>query len=668
MRISTTKPNHLIGPVSPAHRLPVLLVGLGVLGASLSASQASAQTLPNIQLTQFGLEILRLERDEIEVDDPAPLRFQWTLQGGDPGKSYSYEIVYGGPSTQTVTSTLVALTADDTNPRLTGDNPINIGQVVFFSMTPAQILKPVLDDIENIERGATELTQNITVHVFEPGGRSVENRHDADSWQFTYDLSPPFTPTLTSVSPRESGLLVEWDQPSDDRDVQFYEVLYCPEGTTADTATIATGIPITGGLPCANPEVAERTGRTVFSAVIKDLTNGVLFPVAVQAIDEFENVSDRSNVLGQAPRPVTDFFEHYKAAGGAEQGGFCFVATAAYGDYGHPMVKVLRWFRDGVLKKTPVGAALVWAYYQASPSAASEIARQPNLRFAAKLALIPYILIALLVLGLPLLGLGAIGFLVFKRFRGATVAATLFLALGLSSSAEAKRPDPALPVGLGLEFRGGPYKPDMSNSPQVPAAANQTSFEAVFKNDGLKPLFSLALDLQIYRGFGSAGVGASFGFAQYVGQARRQGTEIPAGETTVFNILPLTLTGFYRFDWLADRSPIPLVPYVRGGLAYYAWWVTQGTGQVSRFDNGTPDDASDDINGRGGKWGVTGSLGIAFMLNVLEPQAAQSLFNSTNVRGTYIFAEITGAKVDGFGGDGFDLSDATWNLGFYMEI
>ena len=139
-------------------------------------------------------------------------------------------------------------------------------------------------------------------------------------------------------------------------------------------------------------------------------------------------------------------------------------------------------------------------------------------------------------------------------------------------------------------------------------------------------------------------------------------------DTTVFNILPLTAVLFYRFDWIADRTPVPLVPYVRGGLAYTIWWVTTANNKVSRYEGADPDSSDDDIAGRGGKFGVTGTVGVAIMLNHLEPKAARALYNTTGIRGTYIFGELTGSKVDGFGGDGFDFSDYAWNVGLYIEL
>ncbi len=47
--------------------------------------------------------------------------------------------------------------------------------------------------------------------------------------------------------------------------------------------------------------------------------------------------------------------------------GYCFIATAVYGDYDYPKVRVLRQFRDEKLLTNPFGRAFVELYYTLSP-------------------------------------------------------------------------------------------------------------------------------------------------------------------------------------------------------------------------------------------------------------------------------------------------------------
>lgn len=65
---------------------------------------------------------------------------------------------------------------------------------------------------------------------------------------------------------------------------------------------------------------------------------------------------------------------------GGRAGGRCFVATAAYGDYDAPEVRVLRQFRDDRLSKSFWGNAFISTYYKISPPLASVIEKSDFLR------------------------------------------------------------------------------------------------------------------------------------------------------------------------------------------------------------------------------------------------------------------------------------------------
>jgi len=67
-----------------------------------------------------------------------------------------------------------------------------------------------------------------------------------------------------------------------------------------------------------------------------------------------------------------------------DDGGSCFIATAAYGSYLHPHVQVFRTLRDRYLLSSKPGRAFVAAYYRYSPPMAEFISRHDLLKTAVR--------------------------------------------------------------------------------------------------------------------------------------------------------------------------------------------------------------------------------------------------------------------------------------------
>jgi hypothetical protein len=128
---------------------------------------------------------------------------------------------------------------------------------------------------------------------------------------------------------------------------------------------------------------------TSYRQRVSGLTNGQTYQFTILAIDQFGNATP-TEVLPATPQPTEDLYRRYRDEGGRASG-FCFIATAAWGSYEHPYVRVLRQFRDEVLVPRSFGRAFVAWYYAYSPPAADYIAEHPAARILTQLLLWPVI-------------------------------------------------------------------------------------------------------------------------------------------------------------------------------------------------------------------------------------------------------------------------------------
>ncbi len=208
------------------------------------------------------------------------------------------------------------------------------------------------------------------------------------------------------------------------------------------------------------------------------------------------------------------------------------------------------------------------------------------------------------------------------------------------------------PKTSALELRFGGYYPDIDSEPGLSTPV----FRNTFGTSSLL-LFELEYDYQVFQKLGSLAVGFSAGYAEKYAPAITV-TGQPSAEKTAFKVLPLKLLAVYRFDYAAVKWGVPLVPYVKGGLAYMPWWIDKGTG--IEFVGGR--------RGAGGKWGYVGVAGLSFMLDFLEPRLARDFDTNAGVNHSYLFAEYNVQRIDDFGGPGFDLSSRHWMFGFAVEF
>jgi hypothetical protein len=427
--------------------------------------------------------------------------------------------------------------------------------------------------------------------------------------------------------------------------------------------------------------ICSETGATATGMRIGGLVNGREYAVALVSIDRSKNA--RGIYFGQTvtPRAVTDIWEDIQGDDSGVEGGYCLIAET-YGDRGGP-TSMLREFRDDTLAATAFGRALIAAYYDHAAPLGAWVAGSTARRVLVGIALAPVVAVALLWHLLTLPGLLALilaavwwrrrsrtAFVVRERRPrlAALAAAAGAVLVAVPASAQSSiapyweeeemidedaEPQPRWNVGIKV----GPYTPgiDQQDSKGDP-------FDDMFY--GLMWLPQLDVDFLVWRGSGQLGIGGSAGYAGKTGKAYLDDDTRSPGDKTSFRMVPLAATATYRATQLDDLYGIPLVPYARGGLAYYIWWMTAPSGNIARFieADGSTNKAA------GASLGLVGAVGLAIRAERLDRDAALSM-REGGVQHAGFYVEGSLGWVDGFGSDKkLSLSEATWFGGVNFEF
>jgi hypothetical protein len=218
--------------------------------------------------------------------------------------------------------------------------------------------------------------------------KTVLGNFSSHSVPFVVDLDAPGAPVLGEAQEGDQNITVNWSDSANSGETGIkYRVYHALQKFDQASLSIAT----------ASSDV------TGMSKQIIGLENEVEYWFAVAAIDENGNAGPISEVSSAMPVPVLDFLESYRqgAEPGHEKGGFCFIATAAYGSYMADEVWTLRAFRDRFLLKSGPGRAFVAAYYALSPPLADFIAESETWRSLTRGLLWPVVALAGLVVRLP---------------------------------------------------------------------------------------------------------------------------------------------------------------------------------------------------------------------------------------------------------------------------
>jgi hypothetical protein len=124
---------------------------------------------------------------------------------------------------------------------------------------------------------------------------------------------------------------------------------------------------------------------------IRGLEPETRYYLSLTAYDISGNESDLSGEVSGISKPDPDpYYEETDSEEGYSEWG-CFIATASFGSYLNPHVKVLRDFRDEFLLPNSLGRKCVRFYYQHSPRIAKQMGKYGSLRFLSRQALLPLI-------------------------------------------------------------------------------------------------------------------------------------------------------------------------------------------------------------------------------------------------------------------------------------
>ena len=218
------------------------------------------------------------------------------------------------------------------------------------------------------------------------------------------------------------------------------------------------------------------------------------------------------------------------------------------------------------------------------------------------------------------------------------------------------------PQNFAIEFRLSPYTPDIDKDP---ALGGKTPYNDTF---GTTPriLISGEFDWQAVRVpyLGTFGPGVGIGYTSMSAKAPlatpRPNGVATSDENTNLSMFPMYAVAVLRADVIERNLHIPLVPYIKAGVAA-AFWRAYNDGGTSSYNN---------VSGKGHSFGTMYGLGLAFDLNPLDEYSARNFDNAMGVNHTYLFAEYYSLNLSGLGLQSSPLrvGATTWAFGLTFEF
>jgi len=187
-----------------------------------------------------------------------------------------------------------------------------------------------------------------------------------------------------------------------------------------------------------------------------------------------------------------------------------------------------------------------------------------------------------------------------------------------------------------------------------------TPYKDIFNRSGLRFGSTYSYEIISHQYFGTLSFlsGAEYFLVSGKGRYENDPTEESEDKTSL-SMIPLEVAIVYNIDQLEVLFNFPFVFYAKIGLNYNFWWVTDGSGSTVEYEDG---------NSYGGKKGWHYGLGLRFLLDFLDPQAAKDFDGQYGVNGSYLFVEYNSSKINDFGGDGFELGSLYWRFGLALQF
>ena len=214
------------------------------------------------------------------------------------------------------------------------------------------------------------------------------------------------------------------------------------------------------------------------------------------------------------------------------------------------------------------------------------------------------------------------------------------------------------PQHFAVELRFGPFRPNVDSEFQNDQPP-RTPYNDFF-GPGSHLMTEAEFDYELYHRFGTAGVGVSVGYFSVSGTAPFD-NGLASGDQSTLKVVPIALLGVYRFDYFLQQRNVPLVPFVKLGLNWAYWQITDGNGQIATDSSGA--------RGQGGTFGWQAAAGLALVLDMFDPDAAKDFDSDLGVNHTALVLQFVHADISGLGqSDRLHVGDDTWSAGLLVEF